>query len=165
MTKETFNPILARHSVRQFFSDPVSPAIQDQLAAAFQAAPCGMHYTDVIQGAIISDPALRQQVEQASNNACYNAPLLFVIAGKKDSPFGERDASATAENIMVEAARHSLGSVYVMSGALALNSQPDFLRKIGFDEGYEALVIVAIGKPASYSKAPDRSKRYKLIRK
>lgn len=100
-----------------------------------------------------------------SSRVLSSLTLLFVIAGKKDSPFGERDASAAAENVMVEAARHSLGSVYVMSGALALNSQPDFLRKIGFDDGYKALVIVAIGKPASNSKAPDRSKRYKLIRK
>lgn len=158
------NSILKRHAVRKFQSIPVASQAVDQLVAAFEAAPCGMHQTEDMEGVVITDSALRQAVEEASNNACYGAPLLFAIATKTDSNFGERDASAAAENIMVQAAALDLGSVYVMSGALAVNSHPDLLKKLGVDDGYQLTVIVAVGQAADDVAAPDRTNRYKLIR-
>lgn len=158
------NPILKRYAVRKYQPTPVAPADIDQLIAAFEAAPCGMHQVEDMEGTVITDPALRQAVETASDNACYGAPLLFAIATKKDSQFGERDASAAAENVMVQATALGLGSVYVMGGALALNNHPDLLQRIGVDDGYQLTVIVAVGRPAEDSTAPDRSSRYKIVR-
>lgn len=158
------NPILTRHAVRKFKSAPVDPAAVDQLVAAFEAAPCGMHQLDDMAGVVVTDPKLRQAIESASGNACYGAPLLFVIVTKKDSQFGDRDASAAAENIMVQATTLKLGSVYIMGGALALNSKPDLLEKLDVPAGYQVSVIVAVGTAADDSPAPDRSHRYRLIR-
>lgn len=158
------NPILKRYAVRKYQPTAVAVADVDQLVAAFEAASCGMHQVADMEGAVITDPKLRDAVEDASNNACYGAPLLFAIATKKDSQFGERDASAAAENVMVQAAALGLGSVYVMSGALAVNGHPDLLKQIGVDDGYQLTVIVAVGKAAEESPAPDRSNRYKVVR-
>lgn len=50
-------------------------------------------------------------IADTNNNACYGAPLLFVLAAKHGSQFAERDAYVAAENIMVEATSLVLGSV------------------------------------------------------
>lgn len=158
------NPILQRRAVRKYQDTPVTAAEIDQLVAAFEAAPCGMHQVDDMQAVVVTDKQLLQAIATASNNACYGAPLLFVIATKQESAFGERDASAAAENVMIQATALHLGTVYVMGGAQALNQHPELLSKLGIDTGYEATVIVAVGHPAGPVDKPDRTNRYKVTR-
>ncbi len=88
-----------------------------------------------------------------------------MINTKKDSQFGERDASVAAENVMVEAADLGLGSVYVMGGVFGLNKFPELQKELGMDEGYETTVLVPIGYPADKEQVEDRSNRYKVVRK
>lgn len=159
------DPILNRYSVRKFTDEPVSEAAIEKLVAAFQAAPCGMHQMDVLRGVVVTDDQLKQTIADANNNACYGAPLLFVLAAKHDSEFAERDASVAAENIMVEATSLGLGSVYVMGGAVKLNQQPKVLQQLDLPTGFDVEVIVAIGKAAVEPEHEDRSQRYQLIRK
>lgn len=78
---------------------------------------------------VITDPELLKKIEDNTNNSCYNAPLVFMINTKKDSQFGERDASVAAENVMVEAVDLGLASVYVMGGVIALNKFPKRFKK------------------------------------
>lgn len=159
------NIIQNRHSVRKFKAEKLSQQQIDQLAAAFQASPCGMHEMDVMEGSIITDDQLLPDIEKQTDDAAYNAPLVFVIATKKGSPFGERDASAAAENIMLQATDLGLGSVYVMSGAIKLNDNADLLKRLGVDDGYGATVMVPVGQPAEAVQDVDRSERYHLVRK
>jgi nitroreductase len=159
------DPILNRYSVRKFNDEPVSEAAIEKLVAAFQAAPCGMHQMDVLRGVVVTDDQLKQTIADANNNACYGAPLLFVLAAKHDSEFAERDASVAAENIMVEATSLGLGSVYVMGGAVKLNQQPEVLQQLDLPTGFDVEVIVAVGKAAVEPEHEDRSQRYQLIRK
>lgn len=154
------NAILQRRAVRKYTADPVSQGEIDQLEAAFQASPCGMHQMDVMQGIIVVNADLRKQIEDATDNSCYGAPLLFVLLVNKDSQFGDRDASAAAENIMVQASSLGLGSVYVMSGALKLNSQADLLAKLQVPDGFVVSTIVAVGHIDGKVEAEDRSQRY-----
>lgn len=157
--------ILERRAVRKFEDTPVNKADVDQLVAAFEAAPCALGQSDDMEGLVVEDPTMVAKVEDATDNACYGAPLLFVIANKSGSRFADRNGSVAAENVMVQAASLGLGSVYVMSGALKLNDHPDVLKDLGIDDGYEATVIVPVGKAAGNVAAPDRSSRYKVIRK
>lgn len=159
------DPILNRYSVRKFTDEPVSEAAIEKLVAAFQAAPCGMHQMDVLRGVVVTDSGLKQTIADANNNACYGAPLLFVLAAKHDSEFAERDASAAAENIMVEATSLGLGSVYVMGGAVKLNQQSAVLQQLDLPTGFDVEVIVAVGKAAVEPEHEDRSHRYQLSRK
>ena len=76
-----------------------------------------MHQADVMNLVVVKDEGLRQEIENATDNSCYNAPILFVINTKKNSMFGEGDESVAAENIMLEATDLGLGSVYIMGGA------------------------------------------------
>lgn len=157
--------IANRYAVRSYSADKIDNDQVEDLIAAFQASPCGMGQSDVMQGIVVEDDGLRQDVESAINGAAYNAPLLFILATKKDSNFGERDASVAAENIMIEAAAHGLGSVYVMGGAISLNQHPDVLQELGVKDGYQVTTIVPVGKPATQPAQRDRSQRYELIRK
>ena len=105
------DPVLDRYKVLKFTDDQVSEEAIAKLTAAFQAAPCGMHQMDVLRGVIVTDSRLKQTIADTNNNACYGAPLLFVLAAKHGSQFAERDAYVAAENIMVEATSLVLGSV------------------------------------------------------
>ncbi|RVU71132.1 MULTISPECIES: nitroreductase family protein [Lactobacillus] len=157
------DPVIARRAIRKFMSLPVTQEEIKKLIAAFQAAPCGMHQASVMQASVIVDPALRAEVESKTNNSCYGAPLLFVISTKKGNNFGERNASVAAENVMIEATELGLGSVYIMSGASQLNSYPDLKEKLGITTGFDATVIVCVGKAADQPKLEDRSQRYQVV--
>lgn len=158
------NAILKRVAIRKYTAEKVAPVDIEKLIAAFQASPCGMHQTDVLQLTVVEDQHLLEQIEQLTNNACYAAPLLFILNVKKDNKFGERDASVAAENIMIEAAELNLGSVYLMGAAQLLNSAPALQEKLGIAEDYETNVIVACGHPAEHPN-DDRTNRYKVVRK
>ena len=158
------DPVLKRVAVRKYTTEKVAQNDIDKLINAFQASPCGMHQTDVMQMTVVEDEKLLSQIEQVTNNACYNAPLLFVINVKKNNEFGERDASVAAENIMVEAAELNLGSVYLMNAANVLNSAKNLEEKLGLPQNFETCVIVACGHAAEQPN-DDRSNRYKVVRR
>ncbi|WEV50373.1 nitroreductase family protein [Lactobacillus sp. ESL0731] len=158
------DPILKRVAIRKYTDEKVSQDEIEQLLQAFQAAPCGMHETDVMQVTVVEDEQLLAKIEQLTDNACYGAPLLFVINVKKDSHFGERDASVAAENIMVEAANLDLGSVYLMMAASTLNTAPDLQAELGITSEFSTAVIVAVGHAAE-TPSEDRTNRYRVIRK
>ena len=158
------DPVLKRVAVRKYTTEKVAQDDIDKLINAFQASPCGMHQADVMQMTVVEDEKLLSQIEQVTNNACYNAPLLFVINVKKNNEFGERDASVAAENIMVEAAELNLGSVYLMNAANVLNSAKNLEEKLGLPQNFETCVIVACGHAAEQPN-DDRSNRYKVVRR
>ena len=103
-----------RRAVRKYSNEAISDEKIQEMIAAFQTAPCGMHQANVMNLVVVKDEGLRNKIEEVTNNSCYNAPVLFLINTKKDSEFGERDAAVAAENIMLEATDLDLGSVYIM---------------------------------------------------
>lgn len=151
-----------RRAVRQFSSDSISDEDIKNLIAAFQTSPCGMHQSDVMNLVVVKDEGLRKEIEKATDNSCYDAPVLFIINTKKGSVFGERDASAAAENIMLEATDLGLGSVYVMSGAAKLNDYSDIRKELGIVSDFQTTVIVPVGKIAREPEKEDRSNRYQV---
>ncbi|WP_072748989.1 nitroreductase family protein [Lactobacillus helveticus] len=155
------NPIFEnRRAVRKYSKEAISDDKIQEMIAAFQTAPCGMHQADVMNLVVVKDKGLRNKIEEVTDNSCYNAPVLFLINTKKDSEFGERDASVAAENIMLEATDLSLGSIYIMGGAARLNDFSDLQQELGIDPEFQTTVIVAVGKSAVEPEKEDRSKRY-----
>lgn len=154
--------VLKRVAIRKYLSDPVNHEDLQKLLSAFQAAPCGMHQTDDMRMTVVADNVLLDRIEAVTKNACYGAPLLFIINVKHSSPFGERDASVAAENIMIEAAELNLGSVYLMNAANLLNNDKNLLKDLGVIDDYEVSVIVACGHAAE-SPHDNRANRYQVI--
>ena len=159
------DPILKRVSVRKFSHEAVSEADVEKLIKAFHASPAAMGKFENMQAVVVQKPKYLDEVENAINGHGYNAPLLFVIATRKDDPMGERNASVAAQNVMIEAASLDLGSVYTVS-SMELNKNPEVMSHIGIDHGFEATVIIAIGHPeAELNDETDRKGRYKVTRK
>ena len=136
--------VLKRVAIRKYTAEKVSEDDIKVLIAAFQASPCGMHQADVMQMTVVEDENLLSEIEQVTSNACYNAPLLFIINVKKGNEFGERDASVAAANV--------------------LNSAKSLEQKLEVPEDFETSVIVACGHAAEQPN-DDRSNRYKVVRK
>lgn len=151
-----------RRAVRKFTTDSVSDDEINSLIEAFQTSPCGMHQTDVMNLVVVKDQGLKDEIEKATDDACYNAPVLFLINTKINNMFGERDASVAAENIMLEATDLGLGSVYVMGGAVKLNDYADIHRELGIADDFQTTVIVPVGKIAEEPEKEDRSSRYQV---
>lgn len=158
------DPVLKRVSVRKFSREAVSEADVEKLVKAFHASPAAMGKFENMQAVVVQKPKYLDEVENAINGHGHNAPLLFVIATRKDDPMGERNASVAAQNVMIEAASLDLGSTYTLF-AMELNKNPEVMSHIGIDHGFEASVIVAIGHPEEELKEVDRSGRYKVTRK
>lgn len=154
--------VFKRVAIRKYTDEKVNQEDITKLIAAFQAAPCGMHQAKDMRMTVVKDTSLLERIEALTKNACYEAPLLFVINVKKDSMFGQRDASVAAENIMIEAADLNLGSVYLMNAARILNTDDKLLADLGISDDYEASVIVACGHAAEHPDN-DRSKRYQVL--
>lgn len=81
-----------RRAVRKYSNEAISDEKIQEMIAAFQTAPCGMHQANVMNLVVVKEEGLRNKIEEVTNNSCYNAPVLFLINTKKDSEFGERDA-------------------------------------------------------------------------
>lgn len=153
--------ILKRVAIRKYSTNQVNQKDLKKLLSAFQAAPCGMHQTEDMRMTVVTDKVLLSRIEAVTKNACYNAPLLFVINVKRNSPFGERDASVAAENIMIEATDLNLGSVYLMNAASLLNTDKKLLKDLGVSDEYKISVIVACGYAAE-NPHDDRTNRYQV---
>ena len=151
-----------RRATSQFLTNSISDDKIQKIVAAFQTSPCGMHQNDVMNLVVVKDEALRKEIEKATDNSCYGAPVLFIINTKKENMFGERDASVAAENIMLEAADLGLGSVYVMGGAIKLNDYTDIQRELDIDPDFQTTVVVPVGKIAREPEKEDRSSRYQV---
>lgn len=154
--------ILTRRAVRKFTDEKIPDAEVQQLIAAFNASPCGMHQTEDMRGVVVQDDAILAKIEDSCGHGCYDAPLLFVITTKTSSQFGERDASAAAENIMVEANSLGIGSVYIMGAALKLNGNDALRKELEIASDQTIQVIVSLGYPKERVEAEDRSGRYQV---
>lgn len=159
------NPILVRQAVRKFKQEPVAKADIDKMVQAFNAAPCGLNETKVMMCTVVKEKENLKMIEDRVGEAVYNAPLIFLIATEKDNKFGQLDSAVAAENVMIAAADNGLGSVYSMSGGMALNEYSDTLEKLGIPGNFEAQVAVCIGKPVKELKELNRNGRYKIVRR
>ena len=100
-----------RRAVSNFSNDVVTDDQINDLIEAFQTAPCGMHQADVMNLVVVKDEGLRQEIENATDNSCYNAPILFVINTKKNSMFGERDASGYPRHLLWRSASRQANAI------------------------------------------------------
>lgn len=159
------NPILVRQAVRKFKQDPIAKADVDKMIQAFNAAPCGLNETQIMMCTVVEQKENLKLIKDRVGEAIYDAPLVFLIATEKDNQFGPLDSAVAAENIMIAAAGLGLGSVYSMSGGMALNEYPDTLEQLGVPGNFEAQVAVCVGKSVQELKELNRDGRYKIIRK
>jgi len=178
--------ILTRRSSRNYLPMPVEREKLDKLLAAGRQAPSGgnnqTNHFLVIQNRDVLDK-LVGMVEEAFSNMdvdentyaslkhailaskkggyvfCYNAPVLIVVANRRDYSNNMADCACAIENIMVAANALDLGSCWI-NQLRWLNEEPalvEYLRFLGLREYERVYGAVIVGYPATDSGLPNRN--------
>ena len=136
-----------RRSVRKFKEDPVpEEAVRDILKAAMSAPSAGNWQP--WEFVVVTDSKDREKLSQASPFAkqAKSAPVIFVIAGRRDNEWAAFDCAMAAENLLLAAANMGYGGTYCGideergRGVAAILGIPF--------ERYRVFALIPIGVPA-----------------
>lgn len=183
---DAMEAILTRRSTRNYLPRPVEREKLDALLAAARQAPSGgnnqTNHFLVIQNRAVLDRLIgmveeafsRMEVDEdtyaslkhailASKKGgyvfSYNAPVLIVVANRRDYGNNMADCACAIENMMVAANALALGSCWI-NQLRWLNEEPalvEYLRSLGMREYERVYGAVIVGYPATDSGLPNRN--------
>jgi nitroreductase len=174
MSNSTIDAIFARRSVRAYTAQKVDDETVDLLARTALAAPSGSN-SQPVDVVVVKNSALIQEAEKAviayfvkknetsvvdrirsrNNKIFYDAPVSFFLAVKNKSA---ADVGIAAENIAIAAASLGLGNIILGLPNVIFNDPETaayWKGKLGFREGYEFGLAVAVGYAADTGKPHD----------
>lgn len=180
-TISLMDAIYNRRSVRDYQPKKVSKDLISILLDAAVQAPSALHEEPcafaIIQNQdmldrisesakhILRDESLKTQsekkkhvlnvVDQPEFNIFYNASTLIVICSKFQDSFVAADCWLAAENLMLSAYAHGLGSRVIGFAVPALNL-PEWKAEIGIPDEMVAVVPIILGIPGSSSLSSGR---------
>ena len=182
----TYENILTRRSTRNYLSQPVEQEHLEKIVDAGRYAPSGgnsqsNHFIVIRDKAILTELAslveqafaqmtyddntyasIRKSIIRSQKGGyvfCYNAPVLIVVANRKDYGNNQADCAIAIENMMLEANELGLGSCYI-NQLKWLNEDPallTYLRGLGLDEDERVYGSVIVGYPDTPDGAPVRT--------
>ena len=175
---EAMEAIVTRRSTRDYLPNPVEPDKLEQLLQAARQAPSGgnsqtNHFfviqsreilrklavmTEAAFSAMEADestyPSLRHAIEASKKGGyvfCYNAPVLIIVANRRDYGNNIADCACAIENMMIAANALDLGSCWI-NQLRWLNEEPalvQYLQSLGMQENERVYGAVIVGYPAS----------------
>ena len=182
---DALEAILTRRSTRNYKPDPVEDEKLGQILDAARQAPSGgnnqtSHFLvirnqDTLQklaamaekafsGMEISEDtyaSLKHSIALSKKGGYvfyYNAPVLIVVANRRDYGNNIADCACAIENMMIAANALDLGSCWI-NQLKWLNEEPaivDYLHELGMEEDERVYGAVIIGYPAGDSGLPNR---------
>ena len=178
----TLEAIRTRRSTRKFKTQPVELEKLQQIVEAGRFGPTGgnaqdnhffvisnatalMMLKDMVQTAF-AKMELRDDLYKSLKNSImlsqkgnysfsYNAPVLIVVANKKDYGNNMADVACAVENMMLAANELDLGSCYI-NQLKWLNEEPSirgYLGTLGLKDDERVYASVAIGYPDTDRKS------------
>lgn len=182
---DVFSCIATRHSTRKFKEEPVPQEVLDKVIEAGRQAPSGKHKNqsrfivirkkEVLQELItlVQQEFAKMEVTPENDDNfggairaakkggyafMYNAPVLIVVANKRD--YGNRyaDVSCAMQNMMLAANALDLGSCWI-NQLRWLQDNPvlrAYLQKLGMAEDEEVCASLSIGYPDTPDGLPGR---------
>jgi len=183
---DALEALITRRSTRNYKPDPVEQEKLDRILKAGRQAPSGgnnqtSHFF-VIRSREVLD-RLVEMTEKAFSGMeitentyasmkhsiaaskeggyvfCYNAPVLIIVANRKNYGNNIADCACAIENMMVAANALDLGSCWI-NQLKWLNEEAEiveYLRRFGMREDERVYGAVAIGYPATDSGLPNRN--------
>ena len=182
----TLEAIRTRRSTRKFKTQPVELEKLQQIVEAGRFGPTGgnaqsnrffvisnatalMMLKDMVQTAF-AKMELRDDLYKSLKNSImlsqkgnysfsYNAPVLIVVANKKDYGNNMADVACAVENMMLAANELDLGSCYI-NQLKWLNEEPSirgYLGTLGLKDDERVYASVAIGYADTESGLPNRT--------
>lgn len=182
---DAYEAILTRRSTRKYKADPVAPEILQKVVEAGRYAPSGgnnqTNHFLVVQSPDVAEklvglaeaafakmeadkntyPSLRNSILASKKGGyvfTYRAPVLIVVANRKDYGNNMADAVAAVENMMIAANALDLGSCYI-NQLYWLNEEPSLLaalRELGLKEDERVYASMALGYAATEDGLPNR---------
>ncbi len=182
----TLEAIKTRRSTRKFQQKMVEREKLESIVEAGRFGPTGgncqtNHFFAISDAAVIAKlkdlvqsafaaMELREDLYKSLKNSitlsrkgnysfCYNAPVLIVVACRKDYGNNMADVACAVENMMLAANELDLGSCYI-NQLKWLNEDPtllDYLRSLGLKDDERVYASVAIGYADTESGLPNRA--------
>ena len=153
--------ILARRSVRKYKPQPVEREKMQTIVECGVNAPNAMNRQpweirvvdnpDFING--VTELYKKEQPKAAEDpnfkNMFRNAPTVVFVGRDVQSGSAEFDCGLLSENMMLAAQSMGIGSCCLGSPAAFMRSPAaaEYLKQLGFSEGYELLYCIAFGYP------------------
>lgn len=101
--------------------------------------------------AICKNPAQRSpRFQDSAFHIFYHAPTVIFLSGDPDNRWTPVDCGIAVQNIALAAESMGLGSVILglPRDAFQAEEAPDFRHALGFPEGWDFVIAIAIGQPA-----------------
>lgn len=182
----TLDAIKTRRSTRKFKAQPVEFEKLQTVVEAGRFGPTGgnaqtNHFFVISDAAVIAKlkelvqsafarMELRDDLYKSLQNSirlsqkgnysfCYTAPVLIVVANKKDYGNNMADVACAVENMMLAANELDLGSCYI-NQLKWLNEEPSirgYLGTLGLKDDERVYASVAIGYADTESGLPNRT--------
>jgi len=157
-----------RRSVRDYVPDPVPRRVLESLVETATLAPSAMneqpwHFTVVADRALLDSISarakahmlkvdgtlpdhLRRMLEDRTFHIFYHAPALIVISAPEAAPWAVEDCALAAENLMLAAFGHGLGSCWIGFAQRWL-ATGEGAAAIGLPAGFRVMAPIIVGKP------------------
>jgi len=176
--------IEARHATRAYDDRVVDEWVVESLLHAACQAPTAMDEHPLIFSVVQDRERLRRWSDRAKSillarvgaeakagpyavrladpkfNVFYDAGTLVVIGARSPGPYAEADCWLAAENLMLAACEHGLGTCVVGSATAAL-SAPDIKQELAFPPLAVVIAPIILGyprkAPAAEASAPPRA--------
>lgn len=148
--------ILSRRSIRKYKDLEVPREVLDTIIMCGIYAPNGMNqqsYQVKVVCDSISTAILAEEVE-----GLYKAPVYLFIANGSNYDMSMIDVGLLSENICLSAWSFGIGTVNLGRPVRSLKENPELLKKLGFGEGYNLCLALALGYPAETPDAKPRDK-------
>lgn len=181
----TYESIITRRSTRKYLDKEVSQELLEKIIETGRYAPSGgnsqSNHFLVIQNKQIIDHLVKMverafsQMEITENmyrslqNSinlskkggyvfCYNAPVLIIVANKKDYGNNQADCALALENMMLEANELDLGSCYINQLKWLNEDQKilSYLQSLGINEDERVYGSLIVGYPDTNDGKPLR---------
>lgn len=181
----TFENIMTRRSTRKYLDKEVSQELLEKIIETGRYAPSGgnnqSNHFLIIQNKQIIDHlvklvenafskmeitenmhgSLKNSINLSKKGGyvfCYNAPVLIVVANKKDYGNNLADCAIALENMMLEANELDLGSCYI-NQLRWLNEDQDiisYLQSLGMKDDERVYGSLIVGYPDTNDGKPLR---------
>ena len=182
---DTYETIITRRSTRKYKPEAVEPEILQKVVEAGRYAPSGgnnqsNHFFVVQKADVLNElislaetafakmevdentyPSLRNSVLASKKGGyvfTYHAPVLIIVANRKDYGNNMADSVAAVENMMIAANALGLGSCYI-NQLYWLNEEPSLLsclREFGLKQDERVYASMVLGYAATENGLPNR---------
>ena len=181
----TFENIMTRRSTRKYLDKKVSQELLDKIIETGRYAPSGgnnqsnhflviqnkqiiAHLVKMVEKAFSKMEITENMYRSLQNSInlskkggyvfCYNAPVLIIVANKKDYGNNQADCALALENMMLEANELDLGSCYINQLKWINEDQKilSYLQSLGMNEVERVYGSLIVGYPDTNDGKPLR---------